>query len=156
MDFRPARGEDAAAISALIHVFAGEFTVNRDGSGAERFFESISETAEAGYISDPRYSYILASAGPTLAGFIGVRDYRHVFHLFVAPEFQRRGLARRLWTAAMAEALTHADTTEFTVNSSPLAAPVYARFGFVEAGPRVEANGIVCVPMRLTVAKTGG
>lgn len=144
-ELRPAQASDATAISALIRQFTHEFTISADGSGAEQFLASISVEAEAGYISDPRYRYITACVGDVLAGFIAMRDRSHVFHLFVAPEFQHQGLATRLWHAALTFS---PGVTGFTVNSSPSALPVYQRFGFAPTGAQVEMHGIRFVPMR--------
>ncbi|HWX01615.1 GNAT family N-acetyltransferase [Collimonas sp.] len=145
-ELRPAQASDATAISALIRQFTHEFTISADGSGAEQFLASISVEAEAGYISDPRYRYITACVGDVLAGFIAMRDRSHVFHLFVAPQFQRQGMATRLWQAARASA---PGIQTFTVNSSPAALPVYKRFGFAPTDSRIEMHGICFVPMRL-------
>ncbi|WP_158229235.1 GNAT family N-acetyltransferase [Collimonas sp. PA-H2] len=147
---RLAHAGDAAAISALIRQFTREFTISPNGSGAEQFLASVSADAETGYISDPRYHYITACAGELLAGFIAVRDRSHVFHLFVAPQFQHQGLATRLWHAALAAA---PEIRAFTVNSSPAALPVYQRFGFAPIGSRVEMHGICFVPMRLSLSE---
>ena len=144
MQFRPAAIEDAEAFSALIRRFSPDFTVSPDGTGAEPFFESISAQAVAGYIADPRYRYHAAFDGADLAGFIAIRDGSHLFHLFVAPEFQRRGLATRLWQLATASGTNKA----FTVNSTRFAVPVYERFGFVQSGPLAEKHGICFIPMQ--------
>lgn len=148
MQFRPATIEDAAALSALIRRFAPDFTVSPDGSGAELFLESITANALAGYIADPRYRFYAAFDGADLAGFIAIRDGSHLFHLFVAPEFQRRGLATRLWQLATASGTSKA----FTVNSTRFAVPVYERFGFVQSGPPAEKHGICFVPMQMPAA----
>ncbi|WP_170851016.1 GNAT family N-acetyltransferase [Collimonas sp. OK607] len=149
-EFRPAHVDDAAAINALILQFLHEFTISADGSGAEQFLASVSTEAEARYISDPRYLYIAAFAGEVLAGFITIRDRCHISHLFVAPQFQRQGLATRLWQAALSSA-PDLELEGFTVNSSPFALPVYERFGFVKTGPKIEKHGICFVPMYLSL-----
>ncbi|WP_175511315.1 GNAT family N-acetyltransferase [Collimonas sp. OK307] len=149
-ELRPAHIEDATAINALILQFLHEFTISADGSGAEQFLASVSTEAEARYISDPRYLYITAFAGDVLAGFIAIRDRSHIAHLFVAPQFQRQGLATRLWQAALSSASDH-DLEGFTVNSSPFALPVYERLGFVKTGPKIEKHGICFVPMHLSL-----
>lgn len=151
MELRAAWIEDADAISALIHCFSHEFLATPEGKGAEGFFESVSVGAESEYIANPRYQYLLAFEDGALAGFITVRDHSHVFHLFVAQEFQRRGLATQLWQTAKMAATTLGAIDAFTVNSSPLAQPVYERFGFVKTGPQVEMHGICFVPMRLSL-----
>ncbi len=151
-EFRPARSNDASAISALIGRFTPDVVVNPDGSGAEEYLEAISESAEAGYISDPGYMFIVACHGPDLAGVIALRDRSHLFHLFVAPEHQRCGIATRLWELARAAALAKGKIAVFTVNSTLSALPVYERFGFLRTGPVTEAHGIRFVPMRLQPA----
>ncbi|AIY40835.1 Histone acetyltransferase HPA2 -related acetyltransferase [Collimonas arenae] len=148
-DFRSAASSDAAAISGLIQQFLHEFAIHPESTGTEKFIESISPEAETRYIADPRYQYIAAFEDKQLAGFIALRDGSHVFHLFVSPAFQRRGLATRLWQMAKAAALSVSKPECFTVNSSPFAMPVYTRFGFKEIGPKTEAHGIHFIPMRL-------
>jgi ribosomal protein S18 acetylase RimI-like enzyme len=151
MEFRAAKIEDADAICALIQCFTHEFLATPDGQGAELFFESVSVAAESEYIANPRYQYRLAFEDDVLAGFIAVRDRSHVFHLFVAQEFQRRGLATQLWQTAKTATAALGTIDAFTVNSSPFAQPVYERFGFVKTGPQVEMHGICFVPMRLSL-----
>lgn len=152
MEFRAAHIEDADAITALIHCFAHEFLATPGGKGAEGFFESVSAAAVRGYIPDPRYQYHLAFEDNVLAGFIALRDRSHLCHLFVARDFQRRGLARQLWQTAKTATAALGTIDAFTVNSSPFAQPVYERFGFVKTGPQVEMHGICFVPMRLSLS----
>jgi GNAT superfamily N-acetyltransferase len=151
MEFRAAKIEDADAICALIQCFTHEFLATPDGQGAERFFESVSVTAVRKYIADPRYQYHLAFKGGVLAGFIALRDRSHLCHLFVARDFQRRGLATQLWQTAKTATAALGTINAFTVNSSPFAQPVYERFGFVKTGSQVEMHGICFVPMRLSL-----
>lgn len=146
LQIRSGRVEDAPALSALILRFSAELTLAPDGTGAQRFFESVSAAALARLLADPRYLYVVAMQGATLAGFAGLRDRRHLFHLFVDTGFQRRGLATRLWQALRA-GLDEAG--RFTVNSSPLARSFYERLGFVADGPCLEMNGLAFVPMTL-------
>ena len=151
MRTRLATPADAEAISALIRGVSRFFTLRPDGAGAEAFMETISPEAIRGYLSSPEYVYRVAEDDGALAGVVAIRDNRHLYHLFVAPDGHRRGLARRLWTEAMDTALRAGNPGEFTVNSSPYAVPVYERFGFVAMGPRTEANGIAFIPMRLAL-----
>jgi GNAT superfamily N-acetyltransferase len=152
MRIRQATQEDAEEISKLISSVAHFFTVEPDGRGAERFMLSITPGAIRNNICDPCFQYICAFQSATLAGVAALREGRHLFHLFVSPNFQRLGLARQLWLALKAAAVP--PTEEFTVNSTPYAVPVYERFGFVATGPKVEMNGIAFVPMR-TVGNLG-
>ena len=66
----------------------------------------------------------MAELGPALAGVVAVRDGTHLFHLFVASEFQRQRIARRLWAHAMQAAQSAVRVEAFSVNSSLFAVPV--------------------------------
>jgi len=146
---RRGRVDDGEAIAALVRRLAHHAIVDADGADARSFLDSVDEAAQRGHLADPRYRYLLASRGATLAGLIALRDASHLFHLFVAPEFQRQGIATRLWRAARADAAASGPAGEFTVNSSLFARPVYERFGFVATGDPVTQHGIRFVPMRL-------
>lgn len=149
---RPARAEDAAAISALIHDVAPGLMVHPDGAGAERFLLGVAPPAIKRYLSEPQYRYQVCLMAGQLAGVIALRDNRHLFHLFVAPAFQRRGIARHLWRITRAAAIEAGNRDGFTVNSSLCAQPVYERFGFQASGPAIHEHGIAYVPMRLRLA----
>ncbi len=153
VQLRRAIVEDAAPISALIRSLSKAFVLDPDGSGADRFWASVSETAEASYIASTRYRYTVAVAGTELGGFIAMRDAGHVFHLFVAPPSQRQGLASRLWAHAREQAVQAGHGAAFTVNSSLAAVPVYERFGFVPAGEVIRADGIAFLPMQWAPAR---
>ncbi len=146
MNIRPATAADADAISALIAGTAHHFMLDPSGRGAERFLEGIAPQAILGYVASPNFYYLVAVSGSDVVGAVALRDGRHLFHLFVAPDWQRQGIARALWSAAMKGAAT--DPEAFTVNSSPNAVAVYEKFGFTPTGPRTEMNGIAFIPMK--------
>ena len=148
MKLRPGTAADADAIAGLIASFQRELTDHPDGSGADQYLASVSSQAERAYLESDRYSYIVAEHEGTLLGFIALRDGSHVFHLFVARQHQRMGVARRLWQEAKARVLKAETPRQFTVNSSLLAVPVYRAFGFEPAGEVVSVHGISFLPMR--------
>jgi GNAT superfamily N-acetyltransferase len=154
-EIRQALPDDAEAISALILRVAHYFTLKPNGEGAEQFLKSVSPEAIRGYIGDPGLHYLAAFDEGQLVGVAAVRHGTHLFHLFVAPERQRQGIARQLWQAARAAALAAGHDQGFTVNSTPYAVPIYQRFGFRVTGPRVEKNGIAFVPMRMPSTRPG-
>jgi GNAT superfamily N-acetyltransferase len=152
MNFRAAQPSDARAMSDIVMSHRTSMTVHRDGAGAERFLQSVSEEAIRGYVADARYRYLVAEHEGGIAGFIAMRDGTHLYHLFVAAAHQGQGIARRLWENARTEALAAGATGEFTVNSSLAAVQVYRRFGFRETGPCRREAGVAFVPMRLQPA----
>ncbi|WP_140914016.1 GNAT family N-acetyltransferase [Methylomonas koyamae] len=145
---RRATVADAAPISRLIAALSRPFLLSADGVGAEVFLAAVGEAAIAGYIEDADFRYWLAEANGELAGVVAMRDHRHLYHLFVAEVFQNRGLARHLWQWVKTGALDAGNPGEFTVNASLNAVAVYRRFGFVELGAAVQANGVAFQPMR--------
>lgn len=149
MDIRPATSFDADAISALISSVMHHLTLHPDGRGAEQFIASLAPAAIAATIASPNMRYLACFDGGALAGVVAMRDQRHLYHLFVAPAFQRRGLATRLWHVARDEALAHGNPGAFTVNSSILAIPLYQSLGFRAAAGRIEEKGIAYLPMEL-------
>ena len=149
MNIRPATAADAKAISSLIAETAHHFMLHPSGRGAERFLEGITPQAIAGYVASPSYYYLVAVSGPEVVGAVALRDGRHLFHLFVAPNRQRQGIARALWSAAMKGAAP--DLEALTVNSSPNAVVVYEKFGFTPTGSRTEMHGIAFIPMKAAV-----
>lgn len=148
MVIRPATTNDAEAISALISGVAHYFTLHPQGLGAEAFLKTIEPSAISGYITAENIMYQVAFVDNELTGVIAIRDHHHLLHLFVAPTFQRQGIAERLWLFAKEQAIEAGNRDGFTVNSTPYAVPVYERFGFKATGPKVETHGIAYVPMK--------
>lgn len=144
---RPGVVSDATAIAALIHSLASGFLEFPDGRGTEPFWQSISASEQAVRLTDPRFDYLVAVMEAELVGVIALRDGCHILHLFVAKHMQGQGLASRLWAEARKRS---PHTGDFTVNSAPLAVPVYERFGFQRSGERVAKHGVVIQPMVLT------
>ncbi|HEY2802057.1 MAG TPA: GNAT family N-acetyltransferase [Chthoniobacterales bacterium] len=150
MNLRRGTVVDAGPIAELIASFQSELTVDPSGVGADHFLASVSQDAERQYLESPKYFFMVAEESGTLAGFIAIRDNAHLFHLFVARPFHRRGLARRLWHEAREEALRCGNPGGFTVNSSLNAIVVYKAFGFMPSAPVTTEHGISFLPMRLS------
>ena len=72
-----------------------------------------------------------------------------VQYLFVAKEYQRRGVATKLWKQARIEALASKGNGVFSVKSSDYAVPFYEALGFLVTGGRTEKEGITIVRMTL-------
>ena len=143
-----ATAADAPAISQLIVGLSRYFTLDPQSRGAEAFLQTIAPLSIQALIESPNMLYFKTGQGQQLAGVIALRDNAHLYHLFVAPAFQGKGLSRMLWEHVHAMARSHGNAGHFTVNSTPHAIPVYERFGFTATGPQVETKGIAFVPMR--------
>ena len=95
--------------------------------------------------------YHLAELDDNIIGIVGMKDNKHLYHLFVDENFQGKGIARQLWNIAMANCKVAGNPGEFTVNSSRYAQHVYESFGFVAQSAPHERNGIMTLPMKMTV-----
>jgi GNAT superfamily N-acetyltransferase len=138
---RPATASDYPALANLLQTLAKIFIV--PGMPVEAAATFLRENDMAALLAYRERGHVIdvADIDGELAGFIAIRPPGHLFHLFVAQAFQRRGVARALWCAAKG------DAARFTVNSSPYAIPAYAAMGFVCAGPLACHHGVTFQPM---------
>ena len=153
---RPAVVADAENISRLIHSQLHHRMPEPTGPAPDSFLQRFSPPFLEGCIGGVSHRYLVALAEDRLVGVLGVRENRHLLHLFVAELFQRQGIARRLWDRARSDVLAVEAEVEMTVRSSVYAVPVYRRFGFEVSGPRVDAEGVSWVPMRQVIRRGQG
>ena len=151
LDIRVATSDDAESISDLIselsrkHI-AHEFTAE----GETALMASMSPAAIDKYI-DTGYQYHIAEMDGRIVGVVAVRDNSHIYHLFVAEDYQRQGIASKLWQEAKDLCFSNGNPGQFSVSSSKYAVPVYRKLGFrVESEPQ-ERDGVIFVPMKLKV-----
>ena len=101
------------------------------------FLESLSASAVLARIAAPNYRHFIAESGAGLLGYVALRDGQHLHHLFVQPEFHRRGIGRLLWQ----HILPLTGQAPITVNSSLFAVPTYRSFGFEPHGePQLKSH----------------
>jgi len=73
-----------------------------------------------------------------IAGYLSIKNGKHIYHLFVAKDYQKQGLARRLWEHVIK---TYGGRL-YTVRSSLFAVPIYERLGFKKIGQPNNRNGL--------------
>lgn len=139
---RPATVQDAAACAALVRALSPAFFEHADGLGTEPFLVSVDTEHQATYIS--QFRYLLAEVDGQIVGLAAMRPPRHVFHLFVADDWQGRGLGQRLFDALVADSDA---TLPMTVNASLNAQGFYARQGFAPEGAAKAQDGVRFQPM---------
>jgi GNAT superfamily N-acetyltransferase len=142
--------DDIAAAHALVSAVFDEFVAPLFSVEGIREFKS--------FIEPPRLierlranSFILAAEiDGEMVGVIGVRDWSHVFLLFVRGDQQGKGIAKLLLAESLQRCKTaKPDLTKVTVNSSPNAVGAYRRMGFNPTNEEQLTNGVRYVPMVL-------
>jgi ribosomal protein S18 acetylase RimI-like enzyme len=146
-EIRKAEIEDANEIGKLIRTLANKFITPEFSSQAREHFLSSNNGKSVEQNMRSGFSYFIATYSKRLAGVVGVKDKSHLYHLFVAEQYQGIGLARRLWGEAMDECKRLGNRGNFTVNSSNNAVGVYEKLGFERTGPTVEEDGVFFNPM---------
>jgi GNAT superfamily N-acetyltransferase len=137
---RLARPADAPACAALVAALIPELRFANPG--IERFAASIAPARQAGYIASHRYW--MAEYQGRLVGLAALRAPRHLFHLFVAADWQGRGLGLQLFRQVTAGD----EHLPLTLNSSLAAIGFYTRLGFRPTQALQFADGIAYLPMR--------
>ena len=152
MLIRAIEERDVPAVARLLNALSREFIVHESTpEGAATFLRENDEEAIRGYIG-MGHVYHVAEIDGRIAGFIAVRERKHLFHMFVGVQWQRRGVGRKLWYVARAAAIEGGGSGSFTVNASNFAVPMYEAMGFVRTAPMQCVKGLYFNPMELRAA----
>ena len=159
--------DDAAPAARLIeHVFARDLAPDMTAVGRVAFRLYVTEKALAARLAAGCAAWgARPAAGDTAGALLGYlelcgRDGRadgldHLSLLFVAGQYQRQGIGRRLLDAALRHlAEARPTVTALSVDAAPSAMPVYERLGF-HADPAAHAfpgHAYRPRPMRLVLA----
>ena len=149
--YRAMRPDEAATVSALILTSFDEF-ISPDYEGEEGIAEFRRFAAPEALAARAAGDHLVrvATVDDALAGMIEIREHNHVALLFVDKGYQRRGIARGLLRAGLADARAAAPGVErVTVNSSRYGVAAYEKLGFRQTGPERAVNGIVFIPMAM-------
>lgn len=147
---RPLRDDDIPRVAAMLRALALEFIVDEFAPEAASTFLRANDRAGIERNLAHGMVYHVATIGEELAGFVGMREHQHVFHLFVGKAWHGGGMARALWARARECALAAGGAPPFTINASNFAVPAYERLGFVRTGPVAQVNGVYYNPMQWT------
>ncbi|HEV2538823.1 MAG TPA: GNAT family N-acetyltransferase [Frateuria sp.] len=150
LQLRLARPEDVQAVSRLARRVARRWILpEQEPAAGLALLERLGTRTLRERMRDGQ-RFHLAWVDGTLVGIAAMRGDSHLVHFFVGTRWQGRGIARRLWQRAMADAVRRAGTRRFTLNATRMAVPVYVRFGFAATGPEgLSPNGIRSTPMAL-------
>ncbi|WP_455221178.1 GNAT family N-acetyltransferase [Kaarinaea lacus] len=151
MKIREAETKDAAAISHLATVLSEKYiTPEFTETVAESFLVSLTPSSIKTNMNNG-FRYHVAESDDRIIGIIGIKQGSHLYHLFVDEAYQKQGIARQLWYVARDACIAAGNNKEFTVNSSRYALGFYEKLGFVAQSAPQERNGVVAIPMKLTL-----
>lgn len=150
---RLGRPEDVRAISALARRVARRWILpDQPHDAGQALLHRLGTRSLRERMAEGQ-RFHLAWVGETLVGIAAMREDSHLVQFFVGTRWQGRGIARRLWERAMADARRRAGTRRFTLNATRCAVPVYRHLGFVQTGPEAfSPSGVLTTPMALDAA----
>jgi predicted GNAT family N-acyltransferase len=151
--YRQMKAKDILEVSNLVaDVFDGLVAPEYSSEGVQEFHRYIEPTAFRARSQTNHFS-LVALAQTKIVGMIEMRGYNHVSLLFVAQDFQRKGIAKELLIQAIQICQGYEpQPSEISVNSSSFAAPIYEKLGFYRVGERQVRNGICFIPMTLKLS----
>ncbi|MCW2306783.1 GNAT family N-acetyltransferase [Rhodobium gokarnense] len=142
------RGQEPVVFSLIQRVFDACVAPHYSPSGVARFYAQVSETSLREKAEDPVGGVFVAAKGAVLVGMVALARGHHIALLFVAPEYQGKGIGRAL-VALAAERCREIDRhgKTMTVNASPNSVPFYEKADFVPASGERDDNGLRFTPM---------
>jgi GNAT superfamily N-acetyltransferase len=136
------------ALNLAETVFMAYVAPEYSQEGVKTFLEYIQYDAIKKLIDENILRFWVCMDGRTVVGMIAMRQKAHISLMFVDSRCHRRGIARRLFQAAMDAAQNIKETT---VHSSLYAVPFYQSLGYRATGPEQTVNGIRFVPMAMPI-----
>lgn len=120
-----------------------------EAMGVETFYHFIRYENIKEMMQKAEMLIYAAYDGSQLAGVIALRGEQHISLLFVKKQYQRQGVAKKLF--AMIRSICEKKELEkkvITVNSSPYAVEVYRCLGFQPLAEEQTKDGIRFTPMK--------
>lgn len=147
--YREAGPKDIKMISTLVLTVFNQFVGPGYSKAGQSVFGSYVEPDNIVKRLNNRSSFIIVALyHQEIVGTIEMKNGNHISLLFVHPEYQRLGIARKLILIAIQKASKVTSISEITVNSSPYAVDIYKKLGFQQLDQELEKDGIKYVPMK--------
>lgn len=147
------KSEDGENAVGLIVAVAERFLFSHYSEAGREAFRGY-VTAASLVADDSENFALVAKLQGALVGIAKVRRKNHLSMLFVAAEWQGRGLGRQLLDAAVAECRArYPGVSNLTANSSKFALPFFRRRGFEVSAEEQQVNGIWFTPVRLELVR---
>ncbi|OHU87775.1 MULTISPECIES: GNAT family N-acetyltransferase [Pseudoalteromonas] len=90
---------------------------------------------------------LVAVINGRVAGYVELKQGQHIAMLFVAPQYQKQGVGRRLLSSLK----SGVSNTKLTVHASTTSVSAYERYGFISVGDIAVSEGLVYQPMEINI-----
>lgn len=145
MKIRQLEQKDLVTVSALcIDAFSMAVAPSLSHEGVETFKSIASVDSFLDRMSKDNTILVYEKNGSVI-GVVELKEGRHVAMLFVAPDCQKRGVGRELFSAILPFARVETVTVSASLNS----VPAYLKYGFTCSGDPDEKSGLAFQPMEL-------
>ncbi|MDD3876961.1 MAG: GNAT family N-acetyltransferase [Bacteroidales bacterium] len=139
-------------IHELIKKVYGEFVSNDYSEAGNQFFFDWIQPSKIAERQCNQINIWVAFMDLKLVGMIEIRDNRFISLLFVDKDYQRNGIAKKLFYESLKETIRRdSKLDKFYVHASPFSIPIYKKLGFKETDEMQEENGIKFLPMELDI-----
>lgn len=140
--------DSQAALRLVWNVFLEFEAPEYSDEGIQEFRNFIELSAVMHMQSESKLFLWGCYCGSRIVGVIATRSPSHISLLFVDKQYHQKGIARTLYHTVLDHYKMSGEHTAMTVNSSPYAAEIYRRLGFVDTDTEQVVNGIRFVPMK--------
>ena len=142
-------GQETQIFDLIVAIFNEFMAPYFSGEGKNEFLRYV-DPKSLTERSNPLNIVALQNQKPI--GYIELRDQNHVSLLFVAKEFQRKGVGKELIRQSIDLCLQKMPGLQkITANASPKSVPAYKKMGFISEGREQIKNGVRSVPMALNL-----
>ena len=126
MDIREAKKEDATKIKDLVTNLSHFYLHTENEQLPDWLSSSLTKKEFENRMTNNEFTNLVCENNGSIIGYISIKNIRHIYHLFVSQEHQRKGIAKKLWKKAR----MLCPSIIYTVKSSLHAVPIYESFGF--------------------------
>jgi len=145
MCIRAVNNNDIKNIYQLVKSLSHFYLKNKGDALPEWFLSTLTESAFSERIKNSEYSNFAYEENDKVLGYISIKNNQHLYHLFVAENHHKKGIARKLWD----HVTQHCQSKIYTLRSSLYAVPIYRKFGFIESNIIQNKDGISFQEMEL-------
>lgn len=152
MEIRPARIAEAGSVVALaLRAFDEFIAPDYSDEGIAHFHANVTTDRLVAAMNEGNI-VMVGTVDGVLAGVVTLHHETHISWLYVDKVYQGQGIGRKLVADAVAQVMVRTPgATVITLNSSPIAVPIYYRIGFEAAGPEITKDGMRMTPMRARI-----